>query len=170
MVRVVFEGLGTFQEYKGSPEPEFPAFNTSPFLRVYSPSIMTPNLKLPAKKRQAFTDIERKDMCEWVAEQILHSSERPHWKKVQSWFSETHNGKVISQSVISRTLLERSADLVGQPLSAQEGSIKKKRWVEWPELDEALFLWQRKMQARVPVTGDILKEKARGFFAEIYPG
>lgn len=125
--------------------------------------------KLLAKKRQAFTDIERKDMCDWFAEQILHKSERPHWKKVQSWFSETHNGKVISQSVISRTLLERSADLVGQPLSARDGSMKKRRRVEWPELDEALFLWHKKMQARVPLTSDILKEKARVFFAEIYP-
>lgn len=120
------------------------------------------------KSRQAFTDVERRELCEWFNLELEKSGERPHWKKVQKWFAESHSGKVISQPTISNILSKRSADLLDHPLTNPQQ--KKRREVAWPRLDEALYEWHKRMERRIPISGIILKEKAREYFAVLYPG
>lgn len=121
-----------------------------------------------SKSRQAFTDAERKAVCEWVNSEVEQHGERPHWKKIQKWFTEAYPGKTISQPTISNILTKRAANLLEKPLV--NPNQKKRRDVMWPNLDGALFEWHKRMEKRIPISGLILKEKARDFFAVLYPG
>lgn len=117
--------------------------------------------------RNAFTDTERKELCEWVNTENEKNGSRPKWQSIQKWFADTHHNKIISQSTISKTL-KRSSDFLEQQLAHPQQ--KKHREPNYPKLDEALFIWHKSVQKRVPVSGLILKEKAAFFFPTLYPG
>lgn len=122
------------------------------------------------KPRQAFTNAEKKEVCEWFNLEQERTGDRPHWKKVQKWFADTHSGKVISQPTISNILTKRAADLLEPSESLAHPQQKKRREVSWPKLDEALFEWHKRMEKRIPISGLVLKEKAKDFFVVLYPG
>lgn len=117
--------------------------------------------------RTAFGDTERKKICEWVQAEEQTSGTRPKWQVVQKWFADTHKGKVISQSTISKTL-KRSAKFLDRELV--HPYQKKRREADFPKLDEALFMWHTGVEKRVPISGLVLKEKAECFFSTLYPG
>lgn len=117
--------------------------------------------------RTAFSNTERKELCEWAQGEEEKTGCRPKWQAVQKWFADTHNRKVISQSTISKTL-KRSTEFLGQELVHPHQ--KKRREADFPKLDEALFIWQKCIEKSVPVSGLVLKEKAISFFPILYPG
>ncbi|KAH0613575.1 uncharacterized protein H6S33_005461 [Morchella sextelata] len=122
------------------------------------------------EKRQYFSEAEKQAICERNNQEYIQNGKRPGWREIASWFAETHNGKKISQAGVSTILSKRSADLLGQSLSAPQAVSKRRRAVYWPKLDDALFEWHMRMQGRVTITGLVIKEKAAEFFPLIYPG
>lgn len=113
--------------------------------------------------------MKKQGICERSNQEYVQNGKRPGWREIASWFAETHNGKKISKAGVSTILSKRSADLLGQSLSAPHAVSKRRRTVNWPKLDDALFEWQMRMQGRVTITGLVVAEKAAEFLPLIYP-
>lgn len=138
-----------------------------------SPRALTTDMAPKQKqKRQTFTEQQKKSLCDWTKTQQELNGVHPDWKETAKWFSDTHQGKAIAQSSMSTILAKCSADFFEQSLSAEpwRSDIKKRREVKYPELDKALYEWHIVMQKHVPISGMVLKEKAKDIFVQIYPG
>ncbi|KAI5843328.1 hypothetical protein DFP73DRAFT_527340 [Morchella snyderi] len=81
------------------------------------------------------------------------SGKQPIWQAVVHWFKAKY-GKAVSQMTVYSTL-RRLEDLLSQVPADSER--KKRRTVAWPNLDEVLFEWYKR-----------LEEKSKDFFVRLY--
>lgn len=86
-------------------------------------------------------------------------------KHLQKWFLETYNHS-LSASSISEILSSRY-NFVDEPLTQHSSNSKRHRREYWPELEEALFLWIRRVEGQVIISGELIKEKARFFWGKL---
>lgn len=47
---------------------------------------------------------------------------------------------------------------------------KRRRPEQWPELEKALFDWIQRAEERMPISQEVIREKARQFWPVLYPG
>jgi hypothetical protein len=84
-----------------------------------------------------------------------------------TWLQETHN-VFVSQGTISLTL-KRSAEILAKKEDVNRAA-KWQRTVKYPLVEMALYRWFLTYQDQVNMSGDLTKEKAAYFLAELYPG
>jgi hypothetical protein len=84
-----------------------------------------------------------------------------------TWLQETHN-VFVSQGTISLTL-KRSAEILVKKEDVNR-TAKRQRTVKYPLMEMALYRWFLTYQDQVNMLGDLTKEKATYFLAELYPG
>jgi len=84
-----------------------------------------------------------------------------------TWLQETHNVSV-SQGTISLTL-KCSAEILAKKEDVNQ-TAKWQRTVKYPLMETALYRWFLTYQDQVNMSGDLTKEKASYFLAELYPG
>lgn len=94
-----------------------------------------------------------------------HQSTQPplEYRELRTWF-EQHYGRTIAASSVSEILSSRYDHL---DQSNFQPSTKRRRVEKWPELELALIQWVRRVEDKVILTGDILKQKAEFFFSSI---
>ncbi len=83
------------------------------------------------------------------------------------WLQETHNVSV-SQGMISLTL-KRSAEILAKKEDVNR-TAKRQRTVKYPLMETTLYQWFLTYQDQVNMSGDLTKEKAAYFLAELYLG
>ncbi len=84
-----------------------------------------------------------------------------------TWLQETHNVS-ISQGTIS-LVLKHSAEILAKKEDVNRVA-KRQRTVKYPLMETALYRWFLTYQDQVNMSGDLTKEKAAYFLAELYPG
>jgi hypothetical protein len=84
-----------------------------------------------------------------------------------TWLQETHNVSV-SKGTISLTL-KCSAKILAKKEDVNRAA-KRQRTVKYPLMEIALYRWFLTYQDQVNMSGDLTKEKAAYFLAELYPG
>ncbi len=83
-----------------------------------------------------------------------------------TWLQETHN-VFVSQGMISLTL-KRSTEILAKKEDVNQ-AVKRQRTVKYPLMETALYRWFLTYQDQVNMLGDLTKEKAAYFLAELYP-
>jgi Fission yeast centromere protein N-terminal domain/Tc5 transposase DNA-binding domain len=88
-------------------------------------------------------------------------------KEIAAWFEAQYH-RPIHESIISRTLSSKFAHLDTSTTMPLQQTFKRRRTVEWPHVEEALFEWIRRVEKKTVVSGDMIKEKASFFWKSIY--
>jgi hypothetical protein len=83
------------------------------------------------------------------------------------WLQETHN-VFVNQGTISLTL-KRSAKILAKKEDVNRAA-KRQQTVKYPLMETPLYRWFLTYQDQVNMLGDLTKEKAAYFLAELYPG
>jgi hypothetical protein len=84
-----------------------------------------------------------------------------------TWLQETHN-IFVSQGTIFLTL-KRSVEILAKKEDVNRAT--KRQWtVKYPLMETTLYRWFLTYQDQVNMSGDLTKEKAAYFLAELYPG
>ncbi|KFY25459.1 hypothetical protein V491_01729 [Pseudogymnoascus sp. VKM F-3775] len=92
----------------------------------------------------------------WYSQQ----NPRPTQKACIEWFLQTYNHR-LTQSTVSDSLSSRFASL-DSPTSSISPTTQRRKAAAWPELEAALFDWQKCIDESGEITtGDILQEKAK---------
>ncbi|KFZ10644.1 hypothetical protein V501_05089 [Pseudogymnoascus sp. VKM F-4519 (FW-2642)] len=114
--------------------------------------------------RQSITIKQRRALRRWAHRQ----HPKPSQKACIQWFQETYGHKV-SQSTISESLSITFARLDTEAgAGAIPASTLRIRSGFWPELEEVLWHWQLRIEARGAfTTGEILREKAREVWRQL---
>lgn len=84
-------------------------------------------------------------------------------KELREWFLLEFN-QPIAPSSVSEILSARYQSLDEPTAKLQH---KKRRLQHWPELEDALFEWIKGAEGRVPITGEVIREKARFFWSNL---
>ena len=84
--------------------------------------------------------------------------------ELQQWFEATYN-RSISTSSVSDILGSRFKYLDGS--SRRPAATKRVRAEQWPDLEEALYQWVRRAEDTIPITGELLKQKAQFFWQNL---
>ncbi|KAF8426726.1 hypothetical protein EV426DRAFT_641112 [Tirmania nivea] len=104
----------------------------------------------------------------------LFSHAEGHSKATQQELAQWFNVKFkkqINQSTVSR-ILKRFRDEPPLPEVAEmllTSDTKRVRRVQHPELDTVLYDWFLRFEKQVPMSGDLIKEKAVIIFKALYP-
>lgn len=149
-----------------SPETGSKKDSEAPECSIISPGTAPKSSKSPLKqrkRRRAVTDVERKALRDYFHDE---SNGKPPQKKLQQWFHKKFNHQ-LAQSSISDILGPTYVHLDNTKALLRPDN-KKTRASHWPDLEEALFDWQQKMQNKgAVITGDILKEMAAEFWIRL---
>ena len=117
------------------------------------------------KREVDATEFERLQLC-------LHAQAHPKatQHELSTWFS-TKFKKQINQSTVSR-MLKRFREDVAPPEIVDltsKSTIKRTRRVQYPELDTVLYEWFLCFERQVPMSGELIKQKAAIVFKALYP-
>ncbi|KAJ5436883.1 jerky [Penicillium cf. griseofulvum] len=115
--------------------------------------------------RRAIPTSEKIALREYRRNNILLSN-----KQLAQWFEQTYNHR-LSPSTISEILSSRYRHLDAE-LSKHQISAKRTRIAKWPELEKALIHWVKLAENHIPITQEVIREKARFFWRQlpIYEG
>ena len=123
---------------------------------------ISPTTEIKGKKRRrALTDADRKDIREYY----FHTKKKAcSQKAIKNWFWETHYHH-ITQSQVSDILSDKYSRLDDVKKGGLQNRFKEG---QWPDLEEALFEWQSRVNRKGgTVTGDLLREKAEQLYTKL---
>ncbi|KAJ9272842.1 hypothetical protein DTO212C5_1103 [Paecilomyces variotii] len=87
--------------------------------------------------------------------------------QLRNWFIQTYN-QSIALSSVSEILSSRYNFLDSKTTHPRDlRDVKKRRQTDWPKLEEALFEWIQEAQTQIPITGEVIREKARQFWTKL---
>ena len=117
----------------------------------------------PKKRRRAISNFEKKALRKYFAED--HDAQ-PSYDHLQEWFQDKFN-HIPSKSTISEILKgEKYAQLDGAELVRP--ASKKERVAQWPDLEVALFDWQKRMEGKnAIVTGELIRSVAKSLWQRL---
>ena len=122
---------------------------------------MEPQSDRQIKRRRALTDLERRNIRKYNAENPGRQ------QALRQWFKES-TGRELTQGQISSILSSKYAYLDSSTLRPSQLSSNRNYKSDWPDLEAALFEWQQHMQKRkATITGDILKAKAAEIWSRL---
>ncbi|TQS35230.1 hypothetical protein Golomagni_04355, partial [Golovinomyces magnicellulatus] len=85
-------------------------------------------------------------------------------KNLKEWFVSEFQGE-IAQATISEFLPEKYGHLNTKPVVATCMPFKMREQApKWPELDQALAMWQKEKKVHIPITGDLIKRQEIRFW------
>lgn len=118
----------------------------------------------PAKKsRKAIKNSQRKALRAWYNDDV---NGKQSLQSAGQWWERTH-GYVSNSFTCSEILSQKWAFLDDISVSSKT-DFSKAREARWKELEEALFEWEQRYEARNnPLTGAILREKAQEFWRKL---
>lgn len=85
-------------------------------------------------------------------------------KQLQEWFLNQFQ-RVITQPSISESLSSKYSHLDSEELL--NSSSKRRKLVQWPELEVALFQWIQRIERDIPISGDLIKTQAAVFWKRL---
>ncbi|KAF4227133.1 hypothetical protein CNMCM8980_007764 [Aspergillus fumigatiaffinis] len=88
-------------------------------------------------------------------------------KDLRKWFQETYD-HTLSSGLISDILSRKYDYLDADSLPTRDA--KRQRRENWPELENALFEWIIRVEEQIPISAEIIRQKAQSFWEKIYPG
>lgn len=88
-------------------------------------------------------------------------------KELREWFKDTYD-HLLSSGLIS-DILSRKYDHLDSDLPCSRDT-KRQRRENWPELENALFEWMIRVEGQIPISAEIIRQKAQFFWEKIYPG
>src|SRR5436190_8598000 len=110
--------------------------------------------------RHAITTDQWQALHRWAHRQ----HPKPTQKQSIEWFSQEYHHK-LSQSTVSKSLSARFAYL------DDDYNIPQSLWVRegfWPDLEQVLFAWQQRVDARGGFTsGELLQAKAKEVWTQL---
>ena len=113
------------------------------------------------KKHSFLTDSVRRAICEYKRDNPSVGQ-----VKIVNWLVATH-GLTITQATVSNTL-KRSEEILRDERT-EKSSTKLRRKVTYPLVEQALVVWIRAHEGLIAMSGDVLMEKAKRYFQELYP-
>ena len=117
------------------------------------------------RTRNREVDATESERLQLLAYSKAHSKATQH--ELSQWFSNKFK-KQINQSTVSR-MLKRFRDDVPPPEVITNHTIKRTRQVQYPELDTVLYDWFLCFERQVPMSGELIKQKAVFVFKALYP-
>ena len=113
------------------------------------------------RKHGFLTDSLRRVICEY-------KRDNPSVGQVNivNWLVATH-GLTITQATVSNTL--RRSEVILRDVRTANSSTKLHRKVTYPLVEQALLVWIRAHEGLVSMSGEVLMEKAKQYFQELYP-
>jgi hypothetical protein len=109
--------------------------------------------------RQGITIEQRRALRRWAHRQYP----KPTQKQCIEWFLQEYNHK-LSQSTVSESLSKHFAHLDNSNKS--EGQRLREGF--WPDLEQVLFTWQQRIEARGGLTsGELLRAKAQEIWKQL---
>ena len=115
-------------------------------------------------RRQHYSDVQRKAIRDFKREQS-EQGQSCSQQSIIDWFKQKY-GIDIDQSTISR-ILSKQYDFLDGARKLRKNAYRHRK-EEWPLLEAALFEWQQRAQnAKMTITGDLLKARARDFWPRI---
>ena len=130
--------------------------------QVVSPEISPPESS--TKRRRAVTLIERQAIRDYNTNYKQQWGKACPQKEMQEWFNEQFH-HLVSQSTISDSLHPRYSHLDTHNVQPNQ---KRMRLSHWPELEDALFEWQQRMELKhATLTGELLIETALQFWRRL---
>ena len=155
-------------------------------MRPLNPPLSTPGPVAGKAHGQAWSNVERKQVCEYAEAQHKLPCTRLPWKQIKSWWEAKNSDNVclcvnritgcclyyvIDPVSIANKCPKRTTGLIGNadsaPLHNQER--KRQRPVAYPRLHEAFFVWMKAIEKVVTITGAIIQAKAAELFPRPYP-
>ena len=113
------------------------------------------------KQYEFLSDSLRRVICEYKRDNLgLNQTQIAEWVKYI-------HGLDITQATVSNTLA-KSAIYLGDE-STVDSATKSHRKVKYPLMERALLAWVHANEESVDMTGDLIREKARKLFLELYP-
>ena len=110
---------------------------------------------LVPKKRQAITDLERRNI------RRRRDTTSESQKELIAWFTAQPSGRPLTQGQISTILSPTYTYLDTDPRKPSKLGSKRRVNGDYPDLEDALFYWQQQMQKKKAIiTGDILRAQA----------
>jgi hypothetical protein len=88
-------------------------------------------------------------------------------KDLREWFKDTYD-HTLSSGLISDILSRKYNYLDADSLPSRDA--KRQRRENWPELENALFEWIIRVEGQIPISAEIIRQKAQSFWEKIYPG
>lgn len=120
----------------------------------------------PKKRRRAITDAQRKSLRDYAVDTSQHDTLPPPQKKLERWFNEKYHHR-LAQSTLSDILSSKFAHL-DNCKRAQRPDNERKRVAYWPDLEDALFDLQQRLQKKeAPMTGEMLKQLAADLWQKL---
>ncbi len=117
------------------------------------------------QRRRPITDVQRKDLR--VHRQILIQETGKYTIKQMTDFFNKKYDRVLTKSTISESLSDTFKYLDEQDRPVHPDS-KRRRESKWPDLDAALFEWQKRMLTKkTTVTNEDLRLTAEKFFYKL---
>jgi hypothetical protein len=107
-----------------------------------------------------------------LSQKITLRTQRRHhplhsYKQLANWFYEAYDHR-LSQSTISEILSSRYLHLdTATDLSDHQCNAKRIRIARWPDLEKALLNWIKLAENHIPITQEVIREKARFFWSQI---
>ena len=87
-------------------------------------------------------------------------------KELREWFKAKYD-HTLSSGLISDILSAKYNYLDTGSLPSRDP--KRQRRENWPELERALFAWIVRVEEQIPISGEIIRQKAQFFWKKIYP-
>lgn len=88
-------------------------------------------------------------------------------KELREWFQEAYNHTLSSGSILDILSPKYNHLDTG---SLPHRDTKRQRRENWPKLENALFEWILRVEGQIPISAEIIRQKAQFFWANIYPG
>lgn len=93
-------------------------------------------------------------------------------KQLCEWFKATYD-HTLSSGLISDILSPKYSHLDTDSLPSRDSrdsrDSKRQRREHWPELEEALFEWILCVEEQIPISAEVIRQKAQFFWGGIYP-
>ena len=130
--------------------------------QTFSPETSPPESS--QKRRRAVTLVERQAIRDYNTNYKQQWGKACPQKEMQEWFHEQFN-HLVSQSTISDSLHPRYSHLDTHKVQPDQ---KRMRLSHWPDLEQALFEWQQRMELKhATLTNDLLIETALQFWRRL---
>jgi hypothetical protein len=93
---------------------------------------------------------------------------KPYLTHIQlaEWFRCRYK-QPISRATVCRSLSSHYAFLDSP--SSHDLSRQRRRTGHWPELETALFEWIQRAEGRITISQEVIREKAKQYWARLYP-
>ena len=114
----------------------------------------------PERKQHGMSVSQRQALRNYARQNPLLTQ-----SQLRQWF-EAEFQRLITQPTISESLSSKFAHLDSPGTNLPSGR-QRTRAVQHPELEQALFEWQQRIEKNIPLSGEAIREQAKRFWSRL---